>query len=290
MGTSTNDVLEKAAEFIPEGTKNLFMPMTGSGKDVAYLSQRFPEMKIVSYDTQYLSDLMVNGIFNAKGESFIEGVDLRGIDFASWNPGWAQENDPLKRMTPFSKDLIDYIARTGTEFDKAVLCKSIIQATIAGRLTHWEKDDIKFLESIGRNIAFMRQFTDLPGKRYHYHESVFDALARDAYMPEDTVIWIDPPKVVDASDVYSKLFWKLNSMLQQETVELPRWKHGDVIPLHKKLWELPVRRIIQFYCSDVRPTDEQVSEALYKYGTPVVERVRIRHTSKADYIHVIDKA
>jgi hypothetical protein len=286
MGTSTNEVLEAGAEFIPEGTKHLFMPMTGSGKDVAYLSQRFPEMTIHSYDTQYLSWLMVQGVFNGTGDSVIEGVELREVNYT----GWATLNDPFKRMTPFSKSLIDYIATDGTDFDRAVLCKSIIQATIAGRLTHWEREDDKFLESIGRNIVFMRQFVDLPGKRKHIHESVFDCLEIEgAAMTPDTVMWVDPPKVVDVSDVYSKLFWKLNSMLEQQTVELPRWKHGDVIPLHKKLWELPVKRIIQFYCSDVRPTDEQMVDALYKYGTPATERVRLRHTSKADYIHVIDK-
>jgi hypothetical protein len=63
-----------------------------------------------------------------------------------------------------------------------------------------------------------------------------------------------------------------------------------MIPGLKKVWEHPsVRRIIQFYCSDVRPTDDQVAEALEPYGHRPVERIRIRHGNRADYIHIIDK-
>jgi len=279
MGTTTDQVLFHAAELVVGD--HIYMPFTGSGKDISWLSQE--GRTIISADTQYLSSLMVDGVFNSKGESVViqEGTEL------PQDEGWAVENVPFKRMTNYALRVIDGIAMHGNDFDRAVLCKATISSTIGGRLTHWEVSDDQFAAKIRRAALAMQEFTDLPGVRIHYYDTCFGVNPSFEGKPSDT-IWIDPPKVVDTQDVYSRTFWKLNSLLAQKTVELPKWKYPMMIPNLKKLWELPCKRIIQFYCSDVRPTDDQVRTELAKYGE-IQERVRFLHGSKADYIHIVDK-
>lgn len=281
MGTTTNEVLFHAAEEVVGN--NIYMPFTGSGKDISWLSRA--GRTIVSADTQYLSLLMVDGIFNATD---LEGSVIQEGQALPTDEGYATENVPFKRMTPLSLAIIDGVAMHGTLFDKAVLCKCIIQSTIGGRLTHWDIADDKFVDKFHRAKLAMSEYINLPGTRLHYHASYIDLQANwDGPESIDT-IWIDPPKVVDTQDVYSRMFVKLNSCLAQEQVELPKWKYPMMIPNLKKIWELPCKRIIQFYCSDVRPTDDEVRKALEQYGN-VQPRVRMLHGSKADYIHILDK-
>jgi hypothetical protein len=161
----------------------------------------------------------------------------------------------------------------------------MIQSTIGGRLTHWDTDDEKFEAKIRRVRDQVMKYLDLPGERIHYYGSCFD---QDVSQWNIDTIWIDPPKVVDTQDVYSRMFTKLNSCLVQQDVELPKWKYRMVIPLLQGLWQLPCKRIIQFYCSDVRPTDDEVRQAFEGEGT-VQPRVRYLHGAKADYIHILDK-
>jgi hypothetical protein len=273
MGTTSNEVLFEAAEFV---IGDVFMPFTGSGKDVSWLSQE--GRTIYSFDTQYLSKLMVDGVFN-------EVIDEDEVKMVGYKPheGYAFNNPPFKRMEPGVLREIDGLASTGDEYLRAALCRALIQGTIGGRLTHWELSLDKLQAKVRNSLVNNLTFTNLPGKRVHTFGNVFEN-----EWPQADTMWIDPPKVVTSTDVYSKGFLGLNSVLAQEQQVLPVWRWGDVLSRLRKLWEHPCKRIIQFYCSDVRPTDDAVKAELEKCGT-IKERIRIRHGSRADYIYVVDK-
>jgi hypothetical protein len=272
MGTTQNDVLEKAAEY---AFGDIFMPFTGSGKDVAFLSE--DGRRIESCDTQYLSSCVVQGVFN--------GAQAELLDPIPRAEGWACTNVPFKRMPEEDLRIIDGLAQTGDFFQRAVLCKMIIRATIGGRLTHWQLVGDDFAKSYERVVLMMNNWVNLPGERIHHLGNCLDVTPK----PFDT-LWVDPPKVVDTQDVYSRTFWKLNSCLTQETEVLPKWKHYDMIPRHRKLWELPFKRLVQFYCSDVRPTDQQMVDEMEKIpGVKMIDNLRFRHGNRADYIHIYDK-
>jgi hypothetical protein len=282
MGTTQNDVLLAAAE---HAIGSVFMPFTGSGKDVSWLTPQ--GHVVISYDTQYLSQCVVDGIFNAReGGSLLLATGEAVPNAEGFATEHYDEDKPLfKRMTRDDCMLVDGIAVNGNLYDKACLANVIIQSTIGGRLTHWERTPEKVEEAFFRSVERQREFFDLEGIRDHTWADAYDHL--DRYEFCDTV-WIDPPKVVTSTDVYSKMFWRVNGILQQEMVTLPTWKWTDMIPNLRRLWELPCKRLIQFYCSDVRPTDDQVRTQLEKYGT-IVERLRFRHGNRADYVYIVDK-
>lgn len=281
MGTTSDEVLFTAQPFVKG---NVFMPFTGSAKDISVLSEE--GRSILSYDTQYLSKAIVDGIFNAQ-----EGHAL-WVDTLQAEPtqGYAF-NNRIKRMDDAIALWIDGVMSMEgcTDYMRAAMCRCLIQGTVAGRLTHWDRSLEQLVASYERSLEANRAFTRLPGEREHEYCSVYSDLDNINWGERNfETMWIDPPKVIDTQDVYSRNFVWLNSCLTQKTEELPKWKHLDMIPRLKQLWALPVPRIIQFYCSDVRPTDDQVRTELEKIGS-IVERIRVRHQSRADYIYVVEK-
>lgn len=277
MGASLDDVTVWCYER-SEGAKNIFVPYAGSGKDIASMAQRNPGANITSFDPQFLSHAVVNGIFAGDGKSNIEGIKARkGIMF---------EERPLKNMDDESAGFFDWVAKNGTLFDKAALTSATVRSTMVGRMTHWDPDcDVyRFHHKVELSKKRMQEWVGMDAHFNHTLGSVYD------HFPEGKkfdLVQIDPPKVVSSRDVYSTGgFAGMNKALGGP--EIPIWRKDDVIDRFRQVLEVDAERFLFLYVSDVKPTIAEVKRLLMEYGT-IEEETEFTHSSRYDIAWLMRK-
>lgn len=276
-GASVDALVDYAESILRPEDKKIMIPFAGSGKEIPAFAR--DDRIIVSMDQQYLSDVVVNGVFVGELECYIEDFKLR--------KGYAYHNR-MKDMPDDVAGLIDYIAQEGSPFERAALITAIVRGTFRGMLGMWGRDitATRTLTSFLNRRKTNEEFVGLPGQIYHHHMSALDWDEDYEY----DVLYIDPPKVVGTSDIYSKGFVLLNEYLAQEPLRQPfvRWTKSNFIPNIKKVFDIPSKRIIFDYLSDTSPTLEEMLEVLEDYGT-VVDQAYFDHGKRRDYLVVVDR-
>ncbi len=280
VGASLDEVTTWVGER-SEGAKSICVPFAGSGKDIASMVQVNPGVTIRSWDPQFLSHAVIDGIFAGDGSSNVtEKAGMRLVK------GVMFETRPLKNMPDECAGWFDWVVKYGTLFDKAVLTSVTVRSTMIGRMTHWNPGDTVWDYVHRFNLARERfkEWVGLNGKFIHTMGSVYDDLPIG--MRYD-VCQVDPPKVISSRDVYSKGgFAGMNHALGGP--EIPEWHKGDVIDRFRHVLDIDAERFLFLYVSEVKPDFTEVRRLLQEYGTIKEER-EFGHTSKIDIAWLLEK-
>lgn len=279
MGASLDDVTVWCYER-SEGAKSICVPFAGSGKDIASMAQRNPGAEITSWDPQFLSHAVVNGIFAGDGKS-----NLWEDDVIRARKGVMFEERPLKNMSDQVAGYFDWVAKNGTLFDKAALTSATVRSTMVGRMTHWDEacDVYSFRHKIELAQKRLGEWVGLDAKFNHTLGSFFDNVPNKSF----DLVQIDPPKVVGSRDVYSKGgFAGMNKALGGP--DITEWKKDQVIDRFKQVLEIDAERFLFLYVSEVKPDILTVKRLIEQYGT-IEEEKEFGHGKRYDIAWLMRK-
>lgn len=281
IGSTTDDATQWVAEHCKD-VKSICVPFAGSGKDIASMAQAAKEgVEIDSWDVQYLSHAVVNGIFRKVKPEIT-------FDVPKFAKGRMYETRFIKGIDARCAGLFDYVAKNGSLFEKTAIISAIIRSTMVGRITHWAGDIEtlwkKYQSQMKRNEAWLNLNH---GQFNHVMGSFYDAPATLRQEKHYDVVQIDPPKVTSSRDVYSKgPFAELNECLGGP--EIPQWKRLDVAPRLRQTFNVNADKIIFLYVTGVRPTPEELERVLPEYGN-VVEKREFHHQNRSDIGYVVER-
>jgi hypothetical protein len=279
IGATTDEATLWVAEQC-KGAKSICVPFAGSGKDIASMAQAAEEgVQIDSWDVQYLSHAVVNGIFAAKEPEIT-------IEYPMFTKGRMYDTRFIKDMDARCAGFFDYVVKYGSLFEKSALISATIRSTMVGRITHWTGDIHDFWKRYQNTLKRNEQWVHLnKGHFNHTLGSFYDDEKRFTEIKYD-VVQIDPPKVTTTRDVYSKgPFEKLNYCL--DGPEIMPWKRLDVIPRLRTTFNVRAKKIVFLYVTGVRPTPEELERVLPDYGE-IVEKKEFHHHSRTDIGYVVE--
>lgn len=277
MGASLDDITVWCYER-SEGAQRICVPYAGSGKDIASMAQRNPGAEILSWDPQFLSHAVIDGIFAAKApETNIDGIHAR--------KGTMFEERYLKGMDDEVAGFFDWVAKHGTLYDKAALTSATVRSTMVGRMTHWDPDSdvYRFAHKVQLTLKRQEEWVNMDAKFKHTLGSFHDDLPKGKF----DLVQVDSPKVVGSRDVYSVGgFAAVNRALGGP--ELPIWKKEHVIERFREVLELDAERFLFLYVSEVKPTISEVKRLLEEYGT-IEEEKEFDHGKRFDVAWLMRK-
>lgn len=270
MGAAKEDNVLWAAKHT-KGAKTICVPFTGSCRTIAAMARH--DTTIESWDTQIISRAIIDGVFKAKkSESNL-------TDKPRYRKGHMYESRAFKGIDDASAGFIDWVGEHGTLYDKVAIFSAAVRSTLMGRMQDWNGDIDELWYKYNRSKKYLEQWLNMPGKFIHHEASFFDPLTTKSY----DAILIDPPKVVQTSDIYSRSFNDLNIALGG-TIEIPTWGWRDVIGWLRMTFNVDAEKILLFYVSDVRPSLPQVKTLLAEFGEiQEHEEVMALNKSRYDY-------
>ncbi len=278
VGASTDEVCYWLRDNIPKDVETIAIPFLGSGRSLSILATN--NRRIESWDQQYLSRVIVKGIFAAEhGQRAVSSPKLR--------KGYVYETRCFPGIDEKSAGLIDYIAEHGTLYEHAALTTAIIRSTFRGRIAEWdEKSTAESLwEKFNKRLDIQQEYLNLPALFTHYEEDFYD---RGPYSGYDLLV-VDPPKVISSADIYSQGFEKLNYAIGAvEAIPFDKWTKYDYFGKIRKLLETQSKYLTFEYTSGVKPTIDEIKVLLEEYGELMVE-TRTKHRNRYDYVLLYDR-
>jgi hypothetical protein len=160
-------------------------------------------------------------------------------------------------------------------------------------MMHWHSNVEQLYTRFQRQFEYNKDWLDRPGKLVH-HEADFYSTTSDLDGCTDLrtggydLLEIDPPKVVNYSDIYSLHFSGFNNALMQEKVTLPKWSRRNSLGQFRKALAVPAPKVIFMYVSKVLPTVDDVKKVLREAGE-VTEEQEFFHNGRYDYGFVIER-
>jgi hypothetical protein len=275
-----------------EGAKNICVPFAGIGRAMVAMAR--PDTVIESWDTMHYSRCIVDGVFTAEEiETNVDGIHYR--------KGWAFEHRPYKNIDDRCAGFIDWVAQEGTLYDKACLGSAMTRCTLMGRLTHWHANIEQLYKRFQKQFEYNRDWLAQPGTYVHHEGNFFDSnswgkVGPDPMQPGYTVgetplydlLEIDPPKVVNYSDVYSLHFNNFNKALTQGGATLPKWTRRNSLGYFRKCLAVLAPKVIFMYVSGVMPRVEDVEKVLRESGE-ITEKQEFVHSGRTDYGFVLER-
>jgi hypothetical protein len=265
-----------------EGAKNICIPFAGIGRSAVAMAR--PDTTIESWDTMHYARCIIDGVFNAKEpETNVDGIHYR--------KGWAYENRPWKNLDDRSAGFIDWVAQEGTLYDKACLGSSLVRCTLMARMMHWHANVEQLYSRFQKQFEHNKDWLNQPGTLVHHEDDFYDHhphLMSPDFPRKWDLLEIDPPKVVNYSDIYSLHFAGFNNCLMQEKVTLPKWSRRNSLGYFRKVLAVPAPKIIFMYVSKVLPTVDDVKKVLREAGE-ITEEVEFFHNGRYDYGFVVER-
>lgn len=276
LGALTNDACIWLSEYLPEEIQTIGVPFLGSAKAVTLMTRE--DRIIESWDTQYVVRAMVDGIFTAK-EPQLTVTEPR------LRKGYVYDTRCYKGIPDQAAGLIDYIAYHGSHYERIALTTAIIRSTFAGRMHDWSESATAtaLWEKFQKRLTIQEPYLNMPGKWYHREDNFFDTTPG-----QYDLLYVDPPKIITNSDVYSDNFEKLNRSIGVEPRPFDRWTRYDFVGKIRMVLETKSDWLIFIYTSDVRPTLEEVMRVLDEYGD-LKENRWFQHRKRFDYVLVYDR-
>lgn len=278
-GATTDEALDWSLELLAARTPavdTVVLPFTGSGKDVAAFAQAGYETW--SWDTQIMSDVLV-GVMRAPWAVHLDTP--YGI------PGYAKENFPISEIDEGSAQLLNYIAARGNVHERAALVKVLFRSTAMGRLTQWGGNVDGYRDvwnTFLRARDSLEPWANISPRIHHTLGSCLEA----PFPAECDVIYIDPPKVLERTDLYSgKGYTGLNSILAQQQFSLPQWR-GDtyLARIQQILSQTNWRLAVLFHASGLVPTLNGMLAGMPVEPSSIKE---FSHESRIDYAIVMER-
>jgi hypothetical protein len=271
VGGAVEDALEWMSEKA-QGATNICVPFAGIGR--ATIAMARPDTVIESWDTMHYPGCIYRGVFSA---SEIDSA----VDKIRYTKGWAFENRGYKHLDDRCAGFMDWVAINGTDFDKACLGSAMIRSTLMGRLMHWHSNVEQLFGRFEKQREYNADWLNQPGRLIHHEANFFDALPLDK---DYDLIEVDPPKVVNYSDVYSLHFKVHQQVLTQgQGTSLPKWNRRSPVPNMRKLFAgVKAPRVIFMYTSKVYPDYADMKKLLQQFAE-IEEEVEFFHNGRYDY-------
>ncbi len=277
IGASTDEVCYWLRDNIPKDVETIAIPFLGSGRSLSILATN--ERLIDSWDQQYLSRVIVEGIFAAERS-------VRTISEPKLRKGYVYETRCFPGIDEKSAGLIDYIAHHGTLYERAALTTAIIRSTFRGRIGEW--DEVSTATSLWdkfiKRLDIQQEYVNLPADINHHEGDFYDSKPVRVY----DLIMVDPPKVISSRDIYSQGFAKLNYAIGAESADFDAWTRYDYFGKIRMLLETKSKYLTFEYTSGVRPTIDEIKTLLGEYGELMTE-IRTTHRKRYDYVLLYDR-
>ncbi len=276
LGAATDELAIWAGETVVEkNIQSIGVPFLGSAKAISMMGLR-SEVEIESWDLQYVCSLIINDLFNAQEPK-------RNIDKPRLLRGPTFEDRPFDHMSDRVAGLIDYIATTGTGYERLALATAIVGCTHRGRLDSWmeNRQDSALWGTFQNRLVKQEGYLGLPASFTHYENDFYSSLPDRSY----DLLYIDPPKIITNTDVYSTTFRRLNRMIgpDHQHMEFDRWSKYDYTGrMRGVLDNVQSKHMMFVYTSDVRPGISTLKILFEDYGE-LVEEKRFRHRARIDY-------
>lgn len=257
----TGGSVEESTDWMGEqkqGAKHICVPFAGIGRAMLVLGG--PGTTIESWDTMHYARCIIEGVFSAKTVE-------TNVDAIHYRKGWAYQHRPFKNIDDRCAGFIDWVAEEGTLYDKAALGSSIVRCTLMGRMMHWHANIEQLYRRFQKQLEYNQDWINQPTV-FNHHEGDFYADLEKLQDVEFDLVHIDPPKVVNYSDVYSLHFAGFDKALTAgQGPKLPKWSRRNSIPQMRKIFEgVTANRFIFMYVSKVVPTFGDVKKVLEQYG------------------------
>jgi hypothetical protein len=259
-----------------EGAQNICVPFAGIGRSIIAMSR--PDTIIESWDTMLYTECIMQGVFNADEIA-------TNVDGLRYRKGWCYENRPFKNMDDRSAGFVDWVAQEGTLYDKACIGSAMVRCTLMARMMQWHANVEQLFTRFQKQFEYNKDWLHQPGKRIHHHGNFFDADLREA---KYDLIEVDPPKVINYSDIYSLHFSGFNNALMQNKITLPKWSRRNSLRQFREVLKTPAPKIIFMYVSKVLPPLEDVRRVLAEAGE-ITEEADFFHNGRYDYGFVIER-
>lgn len=272
LGTITNECLEYVCSELYD-CKVLIVPFTGSGKNIAAFTR--DDRVIYSWDTQEATRLLVDAL---RMPPDVQITTPHGRD------GYARTNYPIEGMDEGTARLINYIAQKGGVHDRAALVKTIIRATLMGRLSTWGASNEGYEHFWNKFVSTREQLLE-----WAYRPGIIVHTKGDYYAsspPEECDgLFLDPPKIIGNTDVYSgKAFARLNGILEQKEPVQPKWGiEGYIQKLETVLKSSKWNRAVVIYASGLSPTYKEVKESKH-FGHNIRAVRGFSHGDRLDFV------
>lgn len=271
VGGAVQEALDWQEE-VAEGASRILVPFAGIGRSTIAMAKS--ATTIYSYDTMYYTACIYNGVFRA--------TEVKtNVDRIRYSKGWCYENRGFKSIDDRCAGFIDWVAINGTDFDKACLGSAIVRCTLMGRMMQWHSNIEQLYAKFDKQREYNTDWTNQSGTLVHTQGNFFDSLPQDT---EYDLISIDPPKVVNYSDVYSLNFQTHHNILTQgQGGRLPKWNRRSMVPNMKRLFnETKSHRIIFMYVSKVIPAYDDMKRLLSQFAE-ITEEQTFFHNGRYDY-------
>ncbi len=283
VGAITDDLAVWTGKVTEDlGVKTIGVPFLGSAKAISMMGQL--DVDIESWDTQYICSLIINDLFGAdSAKTNIEGPKLL--------KGWSYETLPYDDMLPRTAALVDYIANEGTGYERLALTTAIARCTYRGRLGEWSPkfQDSALWDSFQKRLRVQKEYIGMPATFTHWEDDFYKTIPDHGY----DLLYVDPPKIITNSDVYSATFGRLNRMVADSNyphLDFDRWSKYDYTGRMRGILDHVSSQYLMFiYTSDVRPGLSELRILLAQYGT-IIDEATFRHRSRLDYGLLYERA
>lgn len=265
----------EALDWMEERTqdaRSILVPFAGIGRSTIAMAKLNTTIK--SFDTMHYPACIYRGVFSAtKVET--------NVDKIRYTKGWCYENRGYKNIDDRCAGFIDWVAINGTDFDKACLGSAMVRSTLMGRMMNWHSNIEQLYAKFEKQREYNAEWTNQPGTLEHVEGNVFDSLPDDN---EYDIIAIDPPKVLNYSDVYSLHFQVHHNILTQgQGAKLPKWNRRSMVPNMRKLFqETKAPTVIFMYVSKVVPAYDDVKKLLSQFAE-IEEEQKFFHNGRYDF-------
>jgi hypothetical protein len=274
-GGSTEESTEWMADQAKDATK-ICVPFAGIGRAMVNMAKAGAE--VWSWDTQHYTRCVVDGVFNA---TEVE----TNVDQIRYKKGYAYEHPPYKHIDERCCGFIDWVATNGTLYDKSCLASAMIRSTLMARMMHWHTNIEGLYTKFQRQFEYNREWLNRPGVFHHTEGNFFDSL--EDLDQEFDLVHIDPPKVINYSDVYSLHFKTLNAALTQgEGPTLPKWSRRNAMGYYRRCMQIKAKKTVFMYTSGVFPDVEAVEKMLREHGE-IQNTYTFNHQGRTDYGYLI---
>lgn len=275
-GALTAEMCRWVDEQIPQEVESVCVPFLGSAKAVSLFAR--PHRFIDCWDTQYLLECMMTGVWNAKEPEYQVG------DAPKLVKGYVYEERPFGTMPDDAAGLIDGIAAKASMYERIALATAIARSSYRGRISQWSPPSTAttLWQAFQKRLEYQKDYLDMPGDIRFHRQNFYESRPEPSY----DMAYIDPPKIVSTTDAYSGTYGKLNRAIgepESDSVPFDRWVRYDYTGRIRALFsKIQTQDFIFIYTSHVRPNLDEMIELLNGYGT-LVERKSVNHRSRIDY-------
>lgn len=254
-------------------SKTICVPFLGSAKAMSLLGG-YKDMIIESWDTQYIVRLIIDGVFAADTARY-------SIKEPKLKKGYVYNERPFDHIGDKTAGLIDYIASESTDFEKVALVTAIARSTYRGRIGMWsQKDEVDLWEKFIDRRDKQALYVNLPGTFIHHEADFYTTMPDKEY----DLLYIDPPKIVSTTDIYSETFSRLNKSVSngRKLLHFDKWTKYDYTGRIRNVLKVQSKYFIFVYTSDVLPGLTTLETIFEDYGT-LIEKGRFTHRKRMDY-------